>query len=160
MHSNQAIREQLVKFLLWEDAHCGFEKAIDGFPPHLRGVTPPGLPYSAWQLVEHLRIAQRDILDFTRDPRYTERQWPDEYWPRDAAPPNDATWEASIAAFCADRAELADLVADAKIDLLAPAPTGTGQTLLRELLLAADHTAYHIGQLVYVRRLLGAWNEQ
>jgi hypothetical protein len=159
LHTNQAIREHLIKFLSWEDAHCGFDRAVDDFPPHLRGVVPAGLPYSAWQLVEHLRIAQRDILEFSRDPSYTERNWPDDYWPNEAQPPNDAAWDNSVAAFRADRAEFGSLLSNPNLDLLKPVPTGAGQTLLRELLLAADHNAYHIGQLVYVRRLLGAWTE-
>jgi hypothetical protein len=157
MDSNLALRDHLVKSLSWEDAHCGFDRAVDGLPPDLQGVVPPRLPYSSWQLVEHMRITQRDILDFCREPNYVERTWPDDYWPQRAAPPDSSAWDASIAAFREDRAELVRLVSDGDVNLFAPVPAGNGQTLLREVLLAADHAAYHIGQLVYVRRLLGAW---
>jgi uncharacterized damage-inducible protein DinB len=158
MDANQSLREHLVKLLNWKDAHCGFDKAVDGLSAEMRGVTPTGLPYSAWQLLEHIRIAQRDILDFCRDPDYAEKKWPDDYWPNDPQPPSDAVWDASVAAVRSDRDELSRVAADTEVNLFAPVPAGDGQSFLREILLAADHMSYHVGQIVYVRRLLGAWD--
>lgn len=152
-----ALREHLTKLLDWPDAHADFDKAVADLPPALRGLTPPGLPYSPWQYLEHLRLAQRDILDFCRDRHYAEKKWPDDYWPKTAAPPTPAAWDDSIAAFRADRAALQQLAADPAVDLFAAVPNGKGQTFLREILLAADHTAYHLGQLIAARRVLGAW---
>jgi hypothetical protein len=151
------LREQLVKLLNWEDAHVGFDAAVAGLPPRLRGTAPAGLPYSPWQLVEHLRITQHDILDFCRNPGYKEMSWPRDYWPPGASPPSTAEWDASIEQFQRDRSALEALAGDPAIDLEVRIPHGTGQTYLRELLLAADHAAYHIGELIVVRRLLGAW---
>jgi uncharacterized damage-inducible protein DinB len=155
--SDTALRGQLAKLLDWDDAHASFDTAVEGIPSKLRGVVPTGLPYSAWQLLEHLRLAQHDILDFCRNPAYREMHWPDDYWPASAAPAKSADWDRSVAQFRTDRAALQALAADTKIDLFARIPHGSGQTYLRELLLVADHTAYHIGQLVAVRRALGAW---
>ena len=121
---------------------------------------PEGAPHSAWQLLEHLRLAQSDILEFSRDPRHVSPKWPEGYWPQDPAPPNEKAWDESLAAFRRDNQALRDLVADPKSDLYTPFPWGKGQTLLREALLAADHNSYHLGQLVLVRRLLGAWKEE
>jgi hypothetical protein len=115
------------------------------------------LPYSVWQLVEHLRIAQADILEFCVSRRYREKRWPADYWPPTAAPPTVRAWSASIARFKRDRGALERLVLNPRRDLLAPVPMGSGQTYLREIILAADHAAYHVGQLVTVRRLLGCW---
>ncbi|HYW08907.1 MAG TPA: DinB family protein, partial [Longimicrobium sp.] len=129
--------------------------ATRGLVPALRGVKPAGLPYSPWQLLEHLRIAQADILEFCRNPEYRELSWPADYWPAAPAPQSEEEWEGSIAAFLADRAELATLAAEA--DLFAEIPHGSGQTYLRELLLVTDHTSYHVGEMVAVRRMLGAW---
>src|SRR5687767_6053982 len=126
-------------------------------PEGQRGQRPEGAPHSPWELVEHLRITQRDILDFCRDPEYHELAWPEDYWPGDLAPPTPPAWDESLAAFQRDREALAALAADPEVDLFAPIPWGSGQTCLRELLLAADHTAHHLGQLVLVRRLLGSW---
>jgi hypothetical protein len=151
------LREQLAKLLSWEEAHVGFDAAVAGLPAELRGTAPAGLPYSPWQLVEHLRITQHDILDFCRNPTYKEMSWPADYWPRGAEPPSDSAWNASIDQFRRDRSELEALARDPAIDLEDRIPHGTGQTYLRELLLVADHTAYHIGELIVVRRLLGAW---
>lgn len=152
-----ALRMQLVDVLAWRSAHVTFDDAIEDFPPDLRGVVPKGLPHSAWHLLEHLRIAQRDILDFCRDPDYTAPAWPDDYWPGEATPPGEAAWNASVAAFRADLEAMQDLVADESTDLFAPLPHGDGQTILREAVLLADHNAYHVGQLVDVRRLVGCW---
>jgi hypothetical protein len=126
-------------------------------PIHLRGTKPASLPYSPWQLIEHLRITQADILDFCRNPKYRELKWPDDYWPSSTSPPDSAAWHESIQGFQRDRAALQDLSNDPTINLEARIPHGDDQTYLREILLAADHAAYHIGELVVVRRLLGAW---
>jgi hypothetical protein len=153
--ADDPLRAHLARLLTWEDAHAGYEAATRGLVPALRGVKPSGLPYSPWQLLEHLRITQADILDFCRNPEYREPSWPDDYWPAASAPGSDEEWEGSIAAFLADRAELAARAAAA--DLFAEIPHGSGQTYLRELLLVADHTAYHVGEMVAARRMLGAW---
>jgi uncharacterized damage-inducible protein DinB len=155
--SDQALRDQLARFLDWKEAHAGFDKAVDGLPPELRGKTPAGLPHSPWQILEHLRIAQHDILDFTINPAYEEKKWPDDYWPA-AEPPTPTAWDESVAAYRRDREALKTLVRDPKTDLYAKIPHGTGQTCLREVLLVADHASYHVGQLVLVRRLLGNWS--
>jgi DinB family protein len=118
------------------------------------------VPHTPWRLVEHLRIAQRDILEFTRNPRHVSPPWPEGYWPVGDAPPDDAAWNRSVAGFRADLQAMQDLVADPATDLFAPLPHGEGQTVLREALLVADHNAYHLGQMVVVRRLLGAWKEE
>jgi DinB family protein len=152
-----ALRTQIAKLLDWEEAHAGFDKTVKGFPPRLRGVVPERLPYSAWQLIEHLRIGQADILDFCRNPRYEAKNWPDDYWPSAPRPAAAAAWTRSIAAFTRDRRSLQRLAMNPKIDLFGRIPHGTGQTYLRELLLIADHTAYHVGQIVVVRRALGIW---
>ncbi len=152
-----ALRDLLRRQLAWEDAHVGFERSLDGLPAELRGRVPAGMPYSPWQLLEHLRLAQHDILDFCVNSHYEEMEWPADYWPADPAPPGPAAWDESVRACLADRAALQALAADPKADLFARIPHGTGQTILRELLLAADHAAYHVGELVAVRRMLGAW---
>ena len=152
-----AIRRQLVAALAWKEAHVDFDAAVDGIPPGKRGARPLGLPYSAWQLIEHLRLAQHDILDFCVNPDYEELAWPDDYWPASPEPPDPDAWEASIRRFREDRAAVQRLAADPSIDLAATIPHGHGQTYGREVLLILDHTAYHIGELVLIRRLLGAW---
>jgi hypothetical protein len=155
--TDAALRELLARFLTWEDAHVGFDAAVADVPAALRGKQPRGLPYSLWQLLEHLRRTQRDILEFCRNPKYQELKWPDDYWPTSPAPPSAAAWDECIAQFRKDRRALQTLAADRKIDLGARIPHGEGQTYIRELLLVADHTAYHIGQMILVRRLLGSW---
>jgi hypothetical protein len=152
-----ALRAQLARTLSWGDAHATFDAAVDGLDPALRGVRPAGLPHSPWELLEHLRFTQRDILDFCRDPGYVEPAWPADYWPGDPAPPDEAAWDRSVGAFRDDLAALRRLAEDASVELVAEIPHGAGQTWLRELLLVADHNTYHVGQLVLVRRLLGAW---
>jgi uncharacterized damage-inducible protein DinB len=154
---DQALRAQLAKVLSWEEAHAGFDAAVSGLAPALRGVTPQGLPHSPWQILEHIRRTQADILDFCRNPAYKELRWPADYWPPSAAPASTKAWDESVAAVRADRDALAALAADSAIDLFARIPHGTGQTYLRELLLVADHNAYHVGQLVAARQALGAW---
>jgi uncharacterized damage-inducible protein DinB len=157
MATDKALREMLGRVLSWEDAHAGFESAVKDFPESVRGIQPEGLPYSPWQVLEHLRTTQHDILDFCGNPQYTEKEWPKDYWPSSAMPPSDQAWQASVDAFVRDRESLERLAADTSIDLDGKIPHGTGQTYLREILLVADHTAYHVGQLVLMRRLLGAW---
>jgi uncharacterized damage-inducible protein DinB len=154
MTSERAI---IAHLLDWEDAHAGFDKVVGGLSRDLQGRVPAGLPYSPWQLLEHIRITQEDILDFCRNPRYREREWPEAYWPTEAAPPASHSWDQSVAGYHRDRAALQQLALDQSLDLLAKVPAGQGQTYLRELLLVADHTAYHLGELVVVRRALGAW---
>jgi DinB superfamily len=157
MTADPAVRDLLGRSLGWSDAHASFEDAVRDLPVHLRGARPAGLPHSPWELVEHTRIAQRDILNFTVTARYDKLEWPSGYWPPSPEPPEPDAWERSVAAVRKDRESLQKLARDARIDLAAVTPHGTDQTYLRELLLVLDHTAYHIGQLVIVRRLLGAW---
>ena len=154
------LREHLLYLLKGGGAHLSFDKAIAGLPAELRGAKPPGVPHTPWRLLEHLRIAQWDILEFTRNPRHVSPPWPEGYWPADDAPPDDGAWDRSVAAFRAGLRAMQDLVADPATDLFTPLPHGEGQTALREALLVADHNAYHLGQLVMVRRLLGAWGEE
>jgi len=156
--NDAALRAHLRKLLAWGDAHVDYDRAVAGLAPGPRGQRPGGLPYSPWELLEHLRITQHDILDFSRNPQYAELSWPEDYWPQSAAPPDAHAWDVSIAAFHADREALQALADDPEVDLFARIPHGQGQTYLRELLLVADHNAYHVGQLVLVRRLLGAWD--
>ncbi len=156
MSDDLALRAQLRRILDWEDAHASFDRAAAGLPARLRGVTPDGGAHSAWQLLEHLRICQHDILDFCRNPKYVEMAMED-YWPPSAEPPSPKAWSASVAAIRRDVAALKRLAADRRIDLFARIPHGSGQTYLRELLLMADHNAYHVGQLVALRRALGQW---
>jgi hypothetical protein len=157
-YPNDAVRQHLVSVLDWEDAHVGFDKSVAGIPPEARGTRPPGFEHSPWQLLEHLRIAQDDILDFCLNATYEHTMtWPDDYWPKAPAPPDDAAWEASIAAFIASRERFKQLAKDVE-DLTASVPTGNAkQTYLRAILLAADHVAYHVGQIVQVRRGAGCW---
>ena len=156
MGVENAVREQLAAVLSWQDAHAGFDKAIEGIPVDARGKRPSGLPYSAWQLLEHMRVAQRDILEFCRNPDYEELNWPDDYWPHAHEPPHAGAWDESVRQFREDRAAMQKIATDTA-DLLARIPHGTGQTYLREVLLVADHNAYHVGELVLLRRLLGNW---
>ena len=160
MDSGDTMRAHLIRLLDWQDAHVNFDAAVADLPAELRGCRPPGLAHSAWELLEHLRIAQHDILDFCRNPQYRELAWPGDYWPATPMPPSAEAWDASVAAFRHDRGELARLAGDPAIDLLAAIPHGSGPTYLRELLLVADHNAYHVGQLIVVRRLLGAWQSE
>jgi uncharacterized damage-inducible protein DinB len=154
---NSALRQQLAQLLTWSDAHVNFDHAVAGLPVAARGKVPRGLPYSPWQLVEHMRLAQADILEFCVSRHYKEKRWPVDYWPASPAPPSARAWSASIARFKKDRRALERLATNPRHDLLARVPAGTGQTILRELVLVADHTAYHVGQLVAVRRSLGHW---
>ena len=157
MKELEELRGLLARLLDWEDAHVGFDAVIAGIPPKLRGTQPEGLPYSAWQLLEHMRLTQRDILDFCRDPGYVEPRSMAAYWPASAAPPSPEAWDRSVAAFRADREAIQKIAREG--DLLSAVPRGTGQTFLREVVLVADHNAYTLGQLVVLRRLLGIWKE-
>ena len=159
MKKEKALREQVVRTLDWQDAHLNLDRVVGGWPPRLRGIKPRGAPHTAWQLVEHLRICQWDILEFSRSPKHVSPAWPDGYWPTTDAPPDDEAWQKSIAALHADLRAMQDLIADPKRELFARVNHRTAKarhTLLREALLIADHNAYHIGQLVLLRRLLGA----
>ncbi len=138
-------------------AHVAFDKAVSHLPAALRGAKPAGAPYSAWELLEHMRIAQWDILEFSRNPKHVSPEWPGGYWPKSAAPPDEAAWDQSVRQFRADLEAMEKLVADPRTHLFTRIPHGDGQTVLREALLVADHNAYHLGELVLLRRLLGAW---
>lgn len=154
------LRKQLLTLLRGGEAHTDFEAAIRDFPAELRGTVPEGLPYSAWQLLEHMRIAQRDILNFSAPPTggYHPLKWPDAYWPESPEPPSAQAWEQTIAAIRKDREHFEALLQKPEADLFKPFRWGSGQNLLREALLVADHNAYHLGELIVLRRLLGAWH--
>ena len=151
------MRTQLAKALDWHDAHADFDTAVRDLPAELRGRRVRGLPHSAWEILEHLRLAQHDILDFARNPRYQAPAWPDDYWPPSPQPPAARAWDRSVAAFRRDRRALQKMAADPHLKLSKRIPHGDGQTYLREILLVLDHNAYHVAELVVLRRLLGAW---
>lgn len=153
------LREHLRKALNWSEGHVDWKTALEGLPAKARGEKPAGAPHSAWELLEHVRIAQWDILEFSRDPKHVSPDFPSGYWPETPAPPSNAAWEKSVKSFQSDLEAMGKLVADPKVDLVAPIPHGSGQTILREALLAADHNAYHLGQFVLLRRLLGTWKD-
>ncbi len=158
----EGLRKELKALLEGGQAHVTFDDAVGGFPEPLCGVAPQGLPYSAWQILEHLRIAQRDILDFSRntDGSYKELKWPEAYWPKSAKPTSEDAWGHTIAQIRADRKSFEKLLADAEdAELVRPFAWGDGQSLLREALLLADHAAYHVGEIIVIRRLLGAWKK-
>ena len=150
------LRKHLAETLRMKGAHISLEEAVAGFPPHLRGVKLNGAPHTAWQLLEHMRLAQEDILDFSRNPKYQEKKWPDDYWPATEAPPDDQAWDRSHGQFRTSLKDMQELIADTGHDLLVKLPHGTGQTLLREALLVADHNSYHLGQLMFLRKMLEA----
>lgn len=153
MNTDQILRDHLVTELLAsEHAHITFDAAVKDFPPALRGVRPKGFPHSAWELLEHLRLAQWDILEFSRDPKHVSPDWPEGYWPKEPAPPSEQAWDDSVAQFKSDLAAIATIARDPKTDLYGKIGHGTGQTWLRQILMTADHNAYHLGQLVLVRR--------
>ncbi len=149
-----SLRKQLAAMLSGREAHLDFASAVADFPFELAGAKPGGAPHSAWELIEHLRIAQRDILDFSRPGDYQERKWPDEYWPSSAAPSSREQWNRSLMSFGQDLRALQELAQDSSNDLFTPLPHGTGQTLLREVLLVADHNSHHLGQLLFVKKML------
>jgi len=154
---DHSLRQHLIELLKGGSAHARFDEVIEGIPAKLRGQKPAGMPHSPWMLLEHMRIAQEDILEFSRDPKHISPDWPQGYWPGTNVQPGAAAWSSSIRNFRRDLKSMQELVANPKTDLYARIPWGDGQTILREALLVADHNAYHLAQLVDVRRLLGAW---
>ena len=155
--NDAALREHLVNLLTLAQAHTTFDQAVKGLPAELRGKAPKGAEHTPWQLLEHLRIAQWDILEFSRNPKHESPKWPEGYWPQEKAPLDEKAWDRSVRAVKRDLKAMCELVRDAKTDLFAKIPHGDGQTILREAMLVADHNAYHVGQLVLMRKLLGAW---
>jgi hypothetical protein len=157
--SDKALREQLGKLLTSGEAHIDWVDALKELPAKLRGVRPHGAPHSAWELLEHTRIAQWDIIEFSRNPKHVSPDFPSGYWPKAAAPSDEKAWENSVRKFESGREEMTKLIADPNTDLFARIPHGSGQTLLRQALLLADHNAYHLGQFVLLRKMLGSWKE-
>jgi hypothetical protein len=157
MDKDRALRQQLVEFLKGGHAHTSFQEAIADFPAEARGKRPKGAPHSPWEELEHMRIAQWDILEFSRDATHKSPKWPEGYWPESPEPPDAKAWDRSVNGFCQDLHAFCALIEDEQTDLYVRIPHGDGQTLLREALLAADHNAYHLGQLLLLRRMLGAW---
>jgi hypothetical protein len=155
------LKRQLHALLKGGQAHADFDAAVKDFPVELRGKKPDGLPYSAWQLLEHMRITQQDILNFSAPPTggYQPLEWPDQYWPVEADPPHPGSWDHTIASISTDLKKFQALIDRPDADLFKPFRWGDGQNLLREALLVADHTAYHLGELIILRRLLGAWHK-
>lgn len=157
MNNDQTLRDHLNYLLEGKGAHASFDDAVKDFPAALRGKRPDGSPHSPWELLEHLRIAQWDILEYTRKPGHVSPEFPAGYWPPSPEPPNTAAWDESVAAFRDDLAGLQALVSDASKDVLAPLEHAPKATITGQVLLTADHNAYHLGQLLFLRRLLGAW---
>jgi hypothetical protein len=157
MSTDASLRQHLVKLLNGGSAHADFNSTIAGLPVEARGTRPKGADHSPWELLEHLRLAQWDILEFSRNPQHQSPEFPKGYWPATPTPPDDKAWDKSVHAFREDLKALCTLVEDPATDLFAKIPHGDGQTILREALLTADHNAYHLGQLVLLRRLLGVW---
>jgi hypothetical protein len=157
MQTDRQLRQHVVKLLRGGDAHADFDTVIGNFPVNLRGTRPEHGEHSPWEVLEHLRIAQWDILEFSRNPRHQSPEFPIGYWPSAQAPPDAGAWDKGAEAFRNDLQALCDLVSDESTDLFSRIPHGDGQTILREALVAADHTAYHLGEFVLLRRILGAW---
>jgi hypothetical protein len=157
--NDNILKQHLRKLLCGQEAHIGWAAALKGLPQRLRGEKPKGAPHSAWELLEHVRIAQWDLLEFCRNPKHVSPDWPSGYWPKQSSPRSAAEWDRSVKALRRDLESMVELVTDPKTDLAAPIPHGSGQTVLREALLLADHNSYHIGQFVQLRRLLGCWPE-
>ena len=157
MNNNKALREHLIYLLTDGGAHLKYEEAVKDMPAKLMGVRPEGSPHSPWELLEHLRITLWDILEFSRNPKHVSPDFPTGYWPKTQAPPNEKAWNKSVESFQTDLKAMVELVRNESTDLFAKIPHGDGQTILREAMLTADHNSYHLGQLVMVRRLLGAW---
>jgi hypothetical protein len=156
---DEALRKQLGELLTWGDAHVDWKTAVADLPAEKRGEKAAGLPHTAWELLDHTRITQRDILDFCTNAKYEALEWPAGYWPKTPAPPDDAAWDKTIRELAADTRSMVKLIENPKTELFARIPHGSGQTFLREVVLLADHSAYHLGQLVLVRRAIGAWKE-
>ena len=157
MRNQEALREHLIRLLDWEDAHVNFNTVLSDWPKENRGTKPAGCPHTAWQLLEHMRICQWDILEFSRDPNHVSPNFPSGYWPADNGPPSDAAWDASVIQFRIDLDEMKRMLGNPEVNLLAPIAHGQGQTVLREALLLADHNSHHLGQLIMLRRLSGIW---
>jgi DinB superfamily len=158
--NDAALRQQLTEMIRGGNARADFKKAIEDFPAEVRGKRPKGCPHSPWELLEHMRIAQRDILEFSRSADHKSPNWPEGYWPETAEPSDPKGWDRSVHGFCQDMQTMCELIEHAASDLYTPIPHGSGQTLLREALLVADHNSYHLGQLVLLRRILGAWTAE
>ncbi len=160
---DRLIRNDLLEFLRGGQAHASLTDAVKRFPASLAAAKPHGAPHSAWQLLEHIRLALNDLLEFCTNPHYQSRAWPQEYWPSAEGPGNRSSsaiaWKGSVAAIHKDTEALEKLLLDPKIDLTAKIPWGHGQTILREILLAGDHTSYHVGQLIALRKQLDTWKE-
>ncbi len=157
--NDKILREHLQRLLHGHEAHVDWKSALKNLPDNLRAAKPAGAPHSAWELLEHVRIAQWDILEFSRNPKHVSPDWPSGYWPKASAPPNATAWEKSANSFQKDLESMVKLVTDPKTNLAARIPHGSGQTILREALLVADHNSYHLGQFIQLRRLLGCWPE-
>jgi DinB superfamily len=153
----ETLREELVFLLERGNAHMSFEQVVADYPMEQINTVFANGTYTAWHLLEHLRRTQWDILDFIRDPQYQEREWPMDYWPAPDEQASEAMWRQTIDAFLADRAALRDLVRDPRTDLYAPIPHGSGQNVLREILVVSDHNAYHVGEFAIMRQVLGTW---
>jgi uncharacterized damage-inducible protein DinB len=156
---DRALRDQLIEFLRGGSAHADLKAVLEDFPADLRGAKPKGAQHTIWQLLEHIRIALHDLFEFSTNSNYVAMEWPKDYWPQEEAPKDDHAWDVSVAAVKKDVADFVKLVADGESNLYATIPWGDGQTLLREVLLAGQHTSYHLGQIVLLRRELGAWKE-
>ncbi|MFQ5929021.1 MAG: DinB family protein [Acidobacteriota bacterium] len=156
MDRDKSLRDHLLNLLDGKGAHVTFEQAIAELPSAIKGKKALGMPYTIWQLLEHMRIAQWDILEFSRDSHHVSPEWPGGYWPASEEPPDDSAWQNSLEAFRSDLQAMKDLIRDSSTDLFIPIPHGSGQTILREALLVVDHNAYHLGQIVLIRKLLGA----
>jgi hypothetical protein len=155
---DQKLREQLIRLLDSHEAHASWEQVLRSVPPEIRGKKPERAPHTPWQLLEHMRIAQWDILEFSRSAAHVSPDFPEGYWPDSAEPPDDGAWERSVESFRAGLEEMKALVRRDSSDLQARIPHGSGQTLLREILLVADHNAYHLGQIVLLRKMMSAWD--
>ena len=158
MINDEEVRKHSLYLLRGGGAHVHFDEAVSGFPAALRNRSVHDLPYTAWQLLEHMRIAQWDILEFSRNPEHVSPNFPEGYWPKDKQDPDEKAWNNSIQVFRAELSAMQELVSDTAVDILSPIPHGSGQTILREALLLSDHNAYHLGQFIVLRRLLGCWN--
>jgi hypothetical protein len=160
MESDTLLREQLRTLLEGGQAHMTFEEAVADFPREYMNAKPPHMSATPWHLLEHMRMAQRDILEFIRNPQYVSPQWPEGFWPAESRLADEASWEQTLASFRADREALQQLVVDPGMDLYAPIPHGSGQSLLREILLVADHTAFHLGEFGILRQVMQTWRTQ
>ncbi len=154
---DKIIRQHLIELLQGGSAHTSLDEALKNLPPDVRDSKTGAIPYSIWELAEHIRISQWDIVEFSRNPNHTSPDWPDEYWPSESSPESDNVWNASIEAIHIDLQDMVEMVLDPQNNLLKPFSHGNGQTLMREALLLADHNAYHLGQIILIRKLLGNW---